>query len=99
MVRLARPDDAPALDDVLADAFFDDPISMHLLPDASCRRDRLAGSCAGVRHVRSSAVPACSRAEELPPTLPSVAGREHEGVVCPGEEFVADAFEGGGAAG
>ena len=41
MVRPARPDDAPRLDDVLADAFFDDPISVHLVPDASRRRDRL----------------------------------------------------------
>lgn len=41
MIRLARPDDAPRLDDVLADSFFDDPISVHLLPDASRRRQRL----------------------------------------------------------
>jgi GNAT superfamily N-acetyltransferase len=51
MVRLARPDDAPALDDVLADAFFDDPISVHLLPDASRRRDRLR---LGMGHVMRS---------------------------------------------
>jgi GNAT superfamily N-acetyltransferase len=41
MIRLACPDDAPRLDDVLADSFFQDPISAHLLPDASRRRDRL----------------------------------------------------------
>lgn len=41
MVRPARPEDAPRLDDVLADAFFDDPISVHLVPDTSRRRDRL----------------------------------------------------------
>src|SRR5687767_9067649 len=41
MIRLARPDDAPRLDDVLADSFFEDPISAHLLPDTSQRRNRL----------------------------------------------------------
>jgi GNAT superfamily N-acetyltransferase len=41
MLRLARAEDAPELDDVLADSFFDDPISVHLLPDAARRRDGL----------------------------------------------------------
>src|SRR5687767_11004336 len=51
VIRLARPDDAPRLDDVLADSFFDDPISIHLLPDASRRRDRLR---LGMGHVMRS---------------------------------------------
>ena len=41
MVRLARAVDAPALDEVLAAAFFDDPISAHLMPDAARRHDGL----------------------------------------------------------
>jgi GNAT superfamily N-acetyltransferase len=41
MVRLARAADAPVLDDVLAAAFFDDPISAHLLPDTARRHDGL----------------------------------------------------------
>lgn len=52
MVRRALPDDAPALDDVLADSFFDDPITVHLLPDASRRRDRLR---LGMGHVMRAA--------------------------------------------
>lgn len=40
-MRLARIEDASVLDDVLADSFFDDPISVHLLPDRSRRRDSL----------------------------------------------------------
>jgi GNAT superfamily N-acetyltransferase len=47
-IRLARNADAPALDGVLADAFFDDPLSCHLLPDES-RRD--AGLRRGMGHV------------------------------------------------
>jgi GNAT superfamily N-acetyltransferase len=37
-VRAARIDDAPTLDGVLADAFLDDPINVHLVPDEA-RRD------------------------------------------------------------
>jgi hypothetical protein len=51
MVGRGRPYDAPAIDDVLADAFFDDLISVHLLPDASHRRDRLR---LGMGHVMRS---------------------------------------------
>jgi GNAT superfamily N-acetyltransferase len=51
MVRLARPDDAPVLDQVLADSFFDDPISVHLLPDTGRRRERLR---LGMGHVMRS---------------------------------------------
>lgn len=47
-VRLAREDDAPTLDGVLADAFFDDPINVHLVPDEA-RRD--AALRRGMGHV------------------------------------------------
>jgi len=47
-VRLARIDDAPTLDGVLADAFFDDPINVHLVPDEA-RRD--AALRRGMGHV------------------------------------------------
>ena len=47
-VRPARIDDAPTLDGVLADAFFDDPINVHLVPDEA-RRD--AALRRGMGHV------------------------------------------------
>ena len=40
-VRPATIADADALEDVLADAFDTDPISMHLVPDSRRRRERL----------------------------------------------------------
>lgn len=36
-VRLTRTDDAPTLDGVLADALFDDPINVYLVPDEARR--------------------------------------------------------------
>lgn len=47
-VRLARLDDAPTLDGALAEAFFDDPLNDHLLPDEK-RRD--AALRRGMGHV------------------------------------------------
>ena len=47
-IRLARLDDAPTLDGVLADAFFDDPINIHLVPD---ERRRDAAIRRGMGHV------------------------------------------------
>jgi predicted N-acetyltransferase YhbS len=40
-IRLATHDDAPALDDVLANAFFDDPVSHWMLPNAERRKAHL----------------------------------------------------------
>jgi len=39
-VRIARPQDRPAIHDAIGRAFFDDPVAMHLFPDESTRRRR-----------------------------------------------------------
>jgi len=54
-MRLARDDDAPVLDGVLADAFFDDPLNDWLLPN---RGRRNAALRKGMGHVlRESYIP------------------------------------------